>query len=71
MFEVIHKILEPKNRLINIIGIPGIGKTALVKNAVNYIADRNLFKLGIIYFSLKGYKNCSVFIKKLVSNIML
>jgi Ni2+-binding GTPase involved in maturation of urease and hydrogenase len=59
------------HRLVNIMGLPGIGKTALAKNAVHYMADRRLFKLGIIFFSLKGYKNCNVFMKKLVTNIML
>lgn len=60
-----------ENRLVNIMGLPGIGKTALAKNAVHYISDRKLFKLGIIFFSLKGYKNCNVFMKKLVANIIL
>ena len=58
-----------KNRLVNIVGLPGIGKTALAKNAVHYMYDRRIFKLGIIFFSLKGYKNCDVFMKKLVSNL--
>ena len=69
MFEVVHNIL--KHRLVTIIGLPGIGKTALAKNSVNYIADRKLFKMGIIFFSLKDYKNTGVFMKKLVTKIVI
>lgn len=68
MFEVVHNVLN--HRFVNIIGLPGIGKTALAKNAINYMADRKLFKQGIVFFSLKGYRSCDVFIKKLVSNIV-
>jgi len=66
---VIHTIM--RFRLVNIMGLPGIGKTALAKNAVHYMLDRRLFKLGIIFFSCKGYKNSNVFMKKLVSNIII
>ena len=69
LYEVISNVLS--NRLVNIIGLPGIGKTSLCKNAVHYINDRKLFKSGIMYFSLKGYMNCEIFIKKLVLNFVL
>ena len=29
-----------ENRLVNIMGFPGIGKTSLAKNSVKYIAER-------------------------------
>lgn len=58
------------HRVVNIIGFPGIGKTAVAKNAINYIADRRLFKLGIIYYSCKGYQNCGIFIKKFTFKVL-
>jgi adenylate kinase len=63
MFEVVHNICN--NRLVTIIGLPGIGKTSLTKNAVHYIADRKLFKFGVIFLQLKGYISFELFMKKL------
>ena len=69
VYEVVHAIMN--HRLVNIMGLPGVGKTALAKNAINFIADRRLFKLGIIFFSCSGFRSTSFFMKKLVSNIII
>ena len=42
MFDVIYNVCH--HRLVTIIGLPGIGKTSLSKNAVHYIVDRKIFK---------------------------
>lgn len=42
MFEIVHNVFN--HRLVTLIGLPGIGKTSLCKNAVHYIADRKIFK---------------------------
>lgn len=41
MYEVIKN--AQANRLVNIIGLPGIGKTSLVKNTIHYLVDRKSF----------------------------
>lgn len=69
MFEVIHTIYF--HRLVNIIGFPGIGKSALCKNALHYMYERNLFKCGVIYMPLKGYTTCEIFLKKFLCNLLI
>ncbi|CAD8105419.1 unnamed protein product [Paramecium primaurelia] len=50
MQEVIDKIIQ--NQLINIKGVLGIGKSALIKEISIYIAQRNIFKNGVVYIQL-------------------
>lgn len=69
IFEVVSSILA--NRLVTIIGLPGIGKTSLSKNAVHYLATRRVFKAGIVFMSLKGFINCEIFLKKLLTNLIM
>jgi len=64
----VHNVLN--HRLVTIIGLPGIGKTALAKNSVHYIADRKLFKQGIVFLQLKGFMTLELFMKKLVVNFV-
>lgn len=58
------------HRLVNIMGLPGIGKTALSKNVIHYISERPLFKSGIIFLPLKGIMNCEIFFKKLLAGFL-
>jgi len=38
IFEVVQSICQ--FRLVNIVGLPGVGKSSLAKNAAHFIADR-------------------------------
>lgn len=69
MYEVVHNAIY--HRLVTIIGLPGIGKTSLSKNAVHYIVERKIFKQGVIFMQLKGCINFEVFMKKLVVNFVM
>lgn len=69
LYDIVHNVFN--HRLVTVIGLPGIGKTALCKNAVHYMSSRNMFKMGIVFMQLKGYMNCDLFIKKLVLNFIM
>lgn len=63
--SVMSKVIKLINneQLVTIIGVPGIGKSAVCKNVVNFIAERRFFNAGVLYFSLKGIRNCEILIK--------
>lgn len=69
MFDIVQNIVS--NRLVTVIGLPGIGKSSLCKNAVHYIAERRMFKQGIVFLPLKGYMSFELFMKKLVVNFVM
>ena len=35
-------------------GLPGIGKSHLVRNVLHYLSERKYFSAGIMYFALNG-----------------
>ena len=64
MFRVIDKLLNSKNgsRLFNLIGWPGMGKSALVASILDYVSERGLLKGGSIYFNARNISMCEPFI---------
>jgi predicted ATPase len=63
MYQIIQSILE--KRVVNVMGIPGIGKTTLVKAVAHYLNERHQFKDGIIILSLRNLDQTSMVITRL------
>ena len=64
MFRVMDKLLNSKNsRLFNLIGWPGMGKSALISSVLEYISERGLLKGGSIYFNARNISMCELFIR--------
>lgn len=70
MFKLLTKILSTKSsRLLNVVGLPGIGKSVLVRNTLNYIQERRLLQ-GCIVTDAQNINDCEIFVKHLILEIM-
>jgi Cdc6-like AAA superfamily ATPase len=50
MFKLICKVMENESsRLLTLVGLPGVGKTALVRNTMHHICERRLLRGGCIF----------------------
>ena len=56
MFKVIKCLTSDKNRLTQVVGFAGIGKSSLVRNAIHYVNDRRYFVGGIIFLQTKSVR---------------
>jgi len=54
MFLLTKDMMESKNRLISLLGWPGIGKTSLARNALHFLTDRNYFTSGVVLIPSAG-----------------
>ena len=45
-------------------GLPGIGKSSLIKNTIDYISERSLLKGGSIYVNARNITVSEQFMKK-------
>jgi len=65
MYSLISLLLE--NRLVTIMGPPGIGKTSLIKALAHHFLDRQTFSDGIIYICARGLDSTDAIISELFS----
>ena len=64
MFKIIQKVLNSKgSRLFTLMGLPGIGKSSLIANTLDYISERSLLKGGSIFINARGITDCEVFLR--------
>jgi Ni2+-binding GTPase involved in maturation of urease and hydrogenase len=69
MFKLLTKILSAtSSRLLNVVGLPGVGKSMLVKNTLSYIQERRLLQ-GCILSDAQNINDCEILVKQLVSQI--
>jgi Cdc6-like AAA superfamily ATPase len=55
MFKIISKVLSPiQSRMITLMGLPGIGKSAIVRNMLHHIHERGLLQGGTIEVDCRG-----------------
>ena len=65
MCEIIGHVINQNTRLITVVGLPGIGKTTIIKCVALYLEERYRFSDGIIYITLSKIYQADRFVQKL------
>jgi adenylate kinase len=63
MHQVIKNI--HKKRIVNVKGVPGIGKTTLIKAVAHYLDERHIMRDGIIMLSLRNLDKADMILTRL------
>ena len=63
-------LITEKERIVLLLGLHGIGKSALARNTCHYVAERKLFTGGIIFIQLKGMSSLFPMLKLIMREII-
>ena len=58
-FFKLVQCLQNEHKLVHFRGLPGIGKTHLIRNVLHYLSERKYFSAGIMYFNCKDDKSAA------------
>lgn len=64
-FFKLVKFIQNEHKLAHYRGLPGVGKTYLVRNVLHYLSERKYFSAGIIYVPLNDTKSVPQFLSTL------
>ena len=70
--ESMHAVISllSEHNIVTIKGLPGIGKTSLAKAVGNFLLDRNCFRDGVIYLSLRGCESLEMLVKRVAVQVL-
>ena len=66
MSNLLEMILSGDERIIPLYGLHGVGKSALARNTLHYVAERKLCTGGILLIQLKNYQSNFSLIKQIM-----
>ena len=71
IIRLIEEIVDKNSteKIIIVLGLHGIGKSSIAKNALNYIYERKLVQGGILWIDLKGVIDVYAVVKLIQSHI--
>jgi len=49
MFDVLKLLGPDRKNIVQIFGMPGLGKSSLLKNVTCFLGERDIYKSGVIY----------------------
>lgn len=64
-------IATSEKKIVILIGMAGIGKSSLVRNAINYLSERKQFLSGIVFVQAKGVESTEILLKIIIGAFML
>ena len=70
MSSLLKILITDCERIVLLLGLHGIGKSALARNTCHYVAERKLFTGGIIFIQLKGMSSLFPMLKLIMRAII-
>ena len=70
MSTLLKMLITEPERIVLLLGLHGIGKSALARNTCHYVAERKLFTGGIIFIQLKGMSSLFAMLKIIMREII-
>ena len=70
MFELIQNICSGQ-RLVQLLGVPGIGKSSLIRSVLQCLLERRVFLGGMVFIQGTGIKTKQRLLKQIVLKVFI
>ena len=70
MYNLLEYLILKKSRIIELLGLKGIGKSSMARNLLHFTKDRKMFTSGILLVKLKDIKSTFVMLKLIMREIL-